>query len=144
MKIAFPTGRDIDEWQVFLWNQPDDFLSRAQKLQLMLMLEANFNEFDPYIVVRDLLRHRDMWQGAVMDRSGVGGQPDLIKLRDIGETWNVDTLYITTHESEAEWESVLETWQADEITWLEPPGASDLLGTSIRTSGPRLLMVWWD
>jgi hypothetical protein len=152
MKIAFPIGQDIDEWQVFLWNLPDDVVARPQKLQFMMMLEAGFNQFDPYVVVRDLLRHRDLWQGVLMDRGFVSAgdrsltmlSSDLIKLRDIGSSWNVDTLYVTTHESESVWEPLVENWQADEISWIEAKQASDLLGSSIRSGGPRILTVWWD
>src|SRR5262245_66481879 len=63
-----PADRDADAWQLSIWNLPDDFVSRPQKLQLMLILEAAFNEFDPFVVVADLLKHRELWQGVVMDR----------------------------------------------------------------------------
>src|SRR5688572_17253849 len=103
MDLSLPTERDPDTWQLFIWNLPDELVSRAQKLQLMLMIEARFNEFDPYRVVGDLLRHRSLWRGAVMDRGYVDPRDeqgflvrlraDLIKLRDVGGHWNVDTLF---------------------------------------------------
>src|SRR5436190_2436159 len=121
MNILLPTERDLDAWQVAVWNLPDDQLSRAQKLQFMLMLEARFNGFDPFVVVGDLFPHRDLWHGAVMDRAfylpGDKSPPlsplrtDLIKLRDGERSWNVDTLFILTGGGKRErWQEVTKGW----------------------------------
>src|SRR5947209_4933357 len=126
MELHLPVERNVDAWQVYVWNLPDDFVSRAQKLQLMQMLEGGFNQFDPFRVVGDLLRHRDLWRGVVMDRAHtqpppVEGEPpdlvtNLIKLRDIHQCWNVDSLFILTEPAkDAEWARVTEDWLADEI-----------------------------
>ena len=124
MNIHFPENRDVDAWQLAIWNLPEDDVSRPQKLQLMLMLDAGFNEFDPFVVVRDLLQNRHLWQGVVMERSfpvpeQFQSKPypickmatDLISLRDIGRHWNVDSLYILTSEGkEADWQRVCQSW----------------------------------
>jgi hypothetical protein len=99
MTPHLPGSRDIEEWQVAVWNLPDDFVSRPQKLQFML-LQVAFNEFDPIQVVGDLLRNRSLWQGAVMTRA-YSMLPDftnlaplftdLVGLRDIDRVWNVDS-----------------------------------------------------
>src|SRR6187431_3207522 len=102
MERQFPSGKTSDEWQVFLWNLPEEMLSRAQQLQLMLMIEGQFNAFDPFQVGTDLLRHRDLWDGVIMDRGFTledgpritRWMSDLIKFRDISRVWHVDNPFI--------------------------------------------------
>jgi len=154
MDLPLPTERNVDTWQVYLWNLPEDVLSRAQKLQFMLMLEGEFNAFDPYLVVGDLLQHRDGWRGAVMDRGYLhpddATQPpahlrtDLIKLRDIQAHWNVDTLFILTDPSNTDrLQALAENWVADEIGVVEEPAVSALLGAYGGHSS-QIVTVWWD
>lgn len=156
MNISLPTERDLDTWQVFLWNLPDKQLSRAQKLQCMLMLEGRFNAFDPFVVVGDLLRHRDLWHGAVMDRAfympNDNSPPvsplrtDLIKLRDIERTWNVDTLFILTDAGNRDrWRQVTQHWAADEMHFIEGEMVGRMLGSfGGPDSGREILHVRWD
>src|SRR5271166_5666770 len=106
MNVYLPTEQDVDAWQIHLWNLPDEQMSRAQKLQFMLMLEGAFNAFDPFVVIGGLLQNRDLWHGVVMDRAfympkdncptSSPLRTDLIKLRDIESHWNVDSLFILT------------------------------------------------
>lgn len=154
-ELVYPAHGKADDWQIFLWNLSDDFVSRPQKLIFMLMLEAQFNAFDPYRVVEDLLRHRESWDGVVMERGfpcSAENDPmqmhihgDLIALRDIGEgDWNVDTLFVlTTPKREAELESIASNWCADETNFERGDGASRLLG--LWGGEPQsILRVWWD
>jgi len=156
MNVSLPPERDVDAWQVFLWNLPDDQLSRAQKLQFMLMLEARFNSFDPFVVVRDLLKHRDLWHGVVMDRGFYWPddqnppfsplRTDLIKLRDIERSWNVDTVYILTNTGQRHrWEQISEYWAADESHFIQGKMVGYMLGCF---GGPdttcEIFQVWWD
>jgi hypothetical protein len=156
MELQFPTGQNLDEWQVWTWNLPDELLTRPQKLQFMLVLGHAFNNFDPFRVVPDLLKHRDLWQGVVMDRGFVwrdeGEQSisrlrsDLIKLRDIGRGfWNVDTLFILTRAShEGRWRELTAEWAADEVSFLEGEDVGFLLGAWGGQEDIRILTVWWD
>ena len=138
MPVLLPADRDRDAWQVALWNAPDDELSRPQKLELMQMLESGFNEFNPFTVVRDLLAHRDLWEGVVMCRLD-----DLIYLRDISTCRNVDTVYIAhDRRHTARLRSLAAGWQADEVHEYHGRAANDLLGGS-RTDA-AVLRVWWD
>jgi hypothetical protein len=154
--LNFPTQRNADDWQIFLWNLPDALLTRPQKLTFMLMLEAQFNAFNPYQVVADLLRHRDLWTGAVMERGYPFVDParpgwgrlhgDLIHLRDVGGGhWNVDTLYLLTAAgSDARWQNIVANWNADEVNFYEGEVAGSLVGV-FGTGGPqKVLRVWWD
>ncbi len=156
MTVELPEEKDVDAWQVFLWNQPDQYLSRAEKLQFMLMLEGGFNGFDPFVVIRDLLKHRHLWHGAVMDRAFYlptdHGPPlsplrtDLIKLRDIESTWNVDTLFILTDAGKRErWQEVTKDWAADEMHFIEGEMVGRMLGCFGGPDANReILQVWWD
>jgi hypothetical protein len=74
-ELNIPPVECADEWQIFLWNLPDDLLTRPQKLEMMLMLETRFDAFNPFRVVADLLRHRDLWTGAVVERGYVFSEP---------------------------------------------------------------------
>lgn len=156
MSYPPPTNRDIDEWQVWLWNLPDELLSRPQKLQFQLMLSAAFNAFDPYLIIPELLAQRDLWQGVVMDRGFLlpgDFRPalsrlatDLIKLRDIaGGHWNVDTLFILTQAGhEAKWQEVTKHWKVDEMGYIEGDEASRLLGVFGGPESVKILTLWWD
>jgi hypothetical protein len=157
MEIHLPAERDIDAWQIAVWNLADDFISRAQKLQFMQMLEARFNNFDPFTVVGDLLRRRDWWEGAVMDRAHLVPDPeekswwgrmvtDLIKLRDVSHCWNVDHLFILADEkrSVAEWQDVVQAWNADEVQFIEGADVQALLCSGRGKGTHRILRAWWD
>jgi hypothetical protein len=114
----------------------------VQELQLELMRRASFNEFDGAMVVAELKSHPDLWEGALMDR------PDLIKLRDLSEIWNVDTLWITPRPGKEDqlW-NLAAQWDADEIDWIGGDGACRLLGFWSREASKRqqqILRLWWD
>src|SRR5919202_2409129 len=71
---------------------PPRTISKIQALQFQLIRRSSFNNFDGVRLTRDLLQHRRLWCGVIMDRLG---NDALIKLRDIGSNeWNVDTLYV--------------------------------------------------
>ncbi len=156
MQLTFPTSRDIDAWEVFLWNLPDDFVSRSQKLQFMLIVNAGFNAFEPMPVLRDLLEHRQLWDGVVMERGYLDPRDnlhfltrlrsDLIKLRDIsGGHWNVDTLFILAPEANiAPLQKLGENWHADEIGVISGEHTDGLLGIGRGGHPQRILTVWWD
>jgi hypothetical protein len=156
VQLTFPARRDADEWGIFLWNLPEDLLSRPQKLELMLMLEAEFNAFNPYVVIGDLLKNRPLWEGAVMDRAFISSDPswpgrahlygDLIKLRDISQGhWNVDTLFILIAKgNDARWEKIVENWSADEFHFHEGEAVGSVLGASNAGDHYKILRVWWD
>ncbi len=155
MTIALPVERNIDVWQMHIWNLPDEVANRPQKLQFMQMLENAFNTFDPFRVIGDLLTHRHLWKGAVMDRAHVWypdgpnepprWETDLIKLRDIGRgVWNVDSLFILTETShDAAWAAITENWLAD-LYWFEGQDIWHLVRTVNRDGRLKLLIAWWD
>ncbi len=157
MDLQLPTSRDRNEWQVWLWNLPDEFVTQPQKLQFMLMIEARFNSFDPFLVIGDLLRNRALWRGVVMDRgnlipAGATGTPglswletDLIKLRDIGRGyWNVDTLFLLSEPSVADRLAELaRNWHADEVGTIDGKDAGAVLGCPVRAL-TSIITVWWD
>src|SRR3954469_23926284 len=75
----------------------------AQDIQLELIRRLRFNMFDGQRVYDFLMKHRQLWQGVVMDRFGFVTTDDtginwgLIKLRDLpANLWNVDTLFVMT------------------------------------------------
>jgi hypothetical protein len=113
-----------------------------QELQFELMKQASFNSFTGEQVVKDLLDHKDLWKGAVMDSR------DLIKLRDIDRYWSVDTLYITPKPGkEIELEELAKTWQADEVDYLGAEESCKKLGfwsSDSRNNEKQILRVWWD
>ena len=154
MKPSLPIETDRNAWQIAIWSLPDDLLSQAQKLQFMLMLEGEFNQFDPFRVIGDLLANRELWQGAVMDRAFRASKerPDdfcqlwtnLIKLRDVSHTWNVDTLFILTSAgTEERWTALVDDWVADVTYWVEGQDACQLLGSG-RPGKNKILALWWD
>ena len=119
---------------------PPRTISKIQAIQFDLMRRSSFNAFNGFRVARDLLQHRRLWCGAIIDR--LGDWP-LIKLRDIGANeWNVDTLYVlSSGANDRSLSSLTHHWHADEVRWITGKAASDLLGTS---EPLRILRVWWD
>jgi hypothetical protein len=112
-----------------------------QELQLALMRSA-----DPAgpRVADDLEQHRGLWSSALLTRSGAPGElGSLIPLRDLSRgVWNADTLYVlSSGVDDAALERLAQTWEPDQMTWIEGAAASDLLGSS---RAARILYVWWD
>ena len=156
MQLTFPQSDDTDAWEVFLWNLPDDFLSRPQKLQFMLIAGKDFNAFESVPVLRDLLTQRQLWEGVIMDRGLLDPRDksgfmtrlstDLIKLRDIAAGyWNVDTLFILAPEANiAPLQTLADKWHADEISVISGEQTDGLLGIARGVQPQRILTVWWD
>jgi hypothetical protein len=120
---------------------PPATINSIQSLEFQMIRRASFNNFDGREVVRDLLRHRRLWCGAVMDT----GDGTLIKLRDIDENaWNVDTLYVLPSGADnIALRRLAQRWRANGIDWVTGAKANQLLGEY----GPgtrRILEVWWD
>ena len=157
MTVQPPASRDRDEWQVWLWNQPKEVLSRPQRVQLMQIMEVSYNNFDAFRVVGDLMAYRDLWRGVVMDRGFLMPDKigkwsiaklcsDLIKLRDVaGGHWNVDTLFVlTTEDKEAALKQVAAAWRADETGEIVGDEAGQLLGIMPVPDGYKVVTFWWD
>jgi hypothetical protein len=128
---------------------------KAQELQFELMKQASFNEFDGERVVADLLAHQDLWKGSLMDRTAYPktGEKyemciDLIKLRDLPDYWNVDTLFITPVKGkEDELEALAKNWGADEVDYYGGELVAGWLGSwspETRTNLKQVLRIWWD
>jgi hypothetical protein len=124
-------------------------MNKIQELQLELMKLASFNSFDGNEVVKDLLKHQDLWKGCIIDRAGYSraayqGCIDLIKLRDIEDgIWNVDTIYIlTSGVDDKKLEKLAKKWNADEIDFLSDEDAGRSLGEG--PTNHKVLRIWWD
>lgn len=125
-----------------------------QDIQFELMERASFNGFDGEKVVRSLKKHKDLWEGVVMDRASYcfhmsdddHAKIDLIKLRDISsDEWNVDTLFILPQEGkEEELIKVARRWGADEVDFLGESESGRLLGIGGAYGKKTILRVWWD
>jgi hypothetical protein len=91
-------------------NQPVDLRSASvQDIQLELLRRTKFNALDGERVAASLLRHRDVWLAALLDRPGVPNyaepglllMSELIKLGDLPENlWNADTVFVLTQTHE--------------------------------------------
>lgn len=119
-------------------------MNRIQQLNMDLIRESSFNSFDGEQVASALTDHPELWRGVVLDR-----MDSLIKLRDIADGhWNVDTLFILPKVGkEDELKAMADTWDADEVDWIEGKEAAELLGAWLRGSGDAkkvILRVWWD
>jgi len=127
-----------------------------QQIQLELIRRRRFNEFDGPKVAESLLRHRELWLAAYMDRFGVPHEehPDwfpafsLIKLRDLpGDQWNVDTLVVLTESVDRARELAeiarSDDWHANELVVQEDREEIEMaLGVAPCEFG--VLSAWWD
>ena len=120
---------------------PPTTINRIQSLEFQMIRRASFNNFNGRDVVRDLLKHRRLWCGAVMDT----GDGTLLTLRDIDQNvWNVDTLYVLPSGADnTALRRLARRWRADGVDWVTGAKANQLLGEY----GPgtrRILEIWWD
>lgn len=127
----------------------------VQDIQLELLRRTCFNALDGERVVASLLKHRDLWLAALLDRPGVPDYAEprllltagLIKLRDLPYGhWNADTLFVLTRTREHARQLARiideEDW-GGEVRVVEDPKEIDWsLGVGRQEYG--LLSVWWD
>ena len=127
-------GQDT-AWLEFLYRLPAEFLSVAQRLQFMLMIEASWDEFHAPTVIRDLLQHRELWHAAMMFTDS----DPLWPLPYLDEQWNADTLYILSSGKDHDaLKAVADHWYAD-ATWV-PEGKKP---TPHQREVSRILRIWW-
>lgn len=127
----------------------------VQDIQLELLRRTRFNALDGERIVVSLLKHRDLWLAALLDRPGIPNYAEprhllmcgLIKLRDLDDNiWNADTLFILTRtraQARQLAQIVEEEDWGGEVCVAEDQEEMDLaLGTGRQEYG--LLWVWWD
>jgi hypothetical protein len=124
-----------DAWHEFLYRLPAGFLSVAQRLQFMLMIEASWDEFHAPTVVGDLLRRRDLWHAAMMFTDG----HPLWPLPYLDEGWNADTLYVlSAGRDDDALKAVADRWLAD-AAWVEHGKKPRPYEREVG----NILRVWW-
>ena len=127
----------------------------VQDIQLELLRRTSFNALDGERVCASLLKHRQLWSAALLDRPGVANYAEpslllmggLIKLRDLPDNiWNADTLFILTPtRREAEQLAQIaqdEDWGGEVQVFKELAETYRALGTGRQEYG--LLSIWWD
>ena len=127
----------------------------VQDIQLELLRRTSFNALDGEQVVASLLKHRDLWLAALLDRPGVANYAEpkllltagLIKLRDLPyNLWNADSLFILTETREQARQLLQiikeEDWGGEVWTVEEQEEIDAALGTGRQEYG--LVQVWWD
>lgn len=128
----------------------------VQDIQLELLRRTIFNDMNSEKVVASLLKHRDLWTAALLDRPGVANYAEpsllltagLIKLRDLPDNiWNADTLFILTptRDKARQLARVIEgeDWGGGMVHVDEDRKETDsALGMGRLEYG--LLSVWWD
>lgn len=127
----------------------------VQEIQLELLRRTCFNALDGERVHASLLRHRDLWLAALLDRPGVANYAEpglllmsgLIKLRDLPDNfWNADTLFILTPTRQAA--DQLAGIAEDEdrggevVVYKNQDEIDRALGMGRQEYG--LLSIWWD
>jgi len=129
--------------------------AKVQDIQLELLRRTKFNAMNGEQVAASLLRHRELWLAALLDRPGV---PDfsrpgrllmsgLIKLRDLpDDLWNADTLFVLTETWQQARElariAEAEEWAGEVYVYGNQQEIDQVLGTGRNEYG--LLRVWWD
>ena len=127
----------------------------VQEIQLELLRRTRFNALNGEQVVASLLRHRELWLSALLDRPGVANyaKPSLlltsglIKLRDLPDNiWNADTLFVLTptHAAARELARIAEEedWAGEVYVYKHQEEIDRALGTGRDEYG--LMSVWWD
>lgn len=127
----------------------------VQDIQLELLRRTQFNALDGERVCASLLKRRDLWLAALLDRPGVPSYAEpgqlliagLIKLRDLPyNLWNADTLFILTP-TRAEAEQLAriaeeEDWCGEIHVHHHQTDIDRSLGSGRQEYG--LVSIWWD
>jgi hypothetical protein len=127
----------------------------VQDIQLELLRRTRFNALDGERVAASLLKHRDLWLAALLDRPGVPNYAEpgrlltagLIKLRDLPDNiWNADTLFLLTP-TRRETEQLRqiaeeEDWGGEVQVYEDQAEIDRALGAGRMEYG--LMSVWWD
>jgi hypothetical protein len=127
----------------------------VQEIHLELVRRTSFNALDGEKVYASLMKHRDLWVAALLDRPGVPNYAEpghllisgLIKLRDLPDNiWNADTLFLLTRTRRQAEELARiadeEDW-GGEVQVFKDQRETDLaLGMGRQDYG--LLSIWWD
>jgi hypothetical protein len=127
----------------------------VQDIQLELLRRTRFNDLDGERVAASLLRYRDLWRAALLDRPGVPDYTEpgllltagLIKLRDLHRNlWNADTLFVLTPTQEQARRLARiaeeEDWGGMVRVYEDQKEIDRALGTGRQECG--LVSVWWD
>jgi hypothetical protein len=127
----------------------------VQDIQLELLRRTRFNALDGERVHASLMKHRDLWLGALLDRPGVANYAEpshllmsgMSKLRDLSHNiWNADTLFILTPTREAADQlagiAEEEEWGGEVQVYRDQAEIDRAFGTGRQPYG--LLSVWWD
>jgi hypothetical protein len=127
----------------------------VQEIQLELLRRTPFNALDGRNVLGSLMRHRDLWLAALLDRPGVANCAEpglllmsgLINLRDLSDNlWNADTLFILTATRQAAEHLVEiaeeEEWGGEVYVYRNQSEIDRALEVGREEYG--LLSVWWD
>ena len=126
-----------------------------QDIQLELLRRTRFNALDGERVYASLLKHRNLWTAALLDRPGVPNYAEpshllmagLIKLRDLPDNfWNADTLFVLTPTRQAAEDLAriveIEDWGGEVHVYDKQDEMDRALGTGRQEYG--LLSIWWD
>jgi hypothetical protein len=116
-------------------------ITKLQMIQFELMEHVSLEGFDPKRVISDLIKHKELWESAIMMPDPAWG---LLHLRDLGENkWNVDCLYIyaTNDESKALTE-LAQSWTPTELMWIDPEALGNLMRVPERLPR-RVLRLFW-
>jgi hypothetical protein len=132
-------------------------ISEPQRLLLLLMEYASFNEFHGTSVVRDLVQHRDLWEACLMTNFINGLKPDfpLINLRDLHPSvekrlgypiYNVNTLYVLTRRKDALIKMAgLNHWKCGSSYIMSKENSDHIMGgMATKEKNLRIVRFWWD
>jgi hypothetical protein len=127
----------------------------VQDIQLELLRRTQHNLLDGEKVVATLLKHRDLWVAALLDRPGFTNRREpgqllamsLIKLRDLPHNdWNADTLFLLSdgNEKAIRLASVIE--QSDWCGEVSVHNDREEIDRALGVGGVNygLVSVWWD
>ena len=143
-------------------------ISEPQRLLLLLMSYASFNNFSGADIVRDLVKNRDLWESCLMENhvpipknvqtvkeyNGYNGS--FMRLRDLHPAveqrlgypiYNVNTLWILTSKPKAlkNLSEAKEHWRWNNcITFSIKDSASLMGGMPERKQNLKIVRFWWD
>jgi hypothetical protein len=124
-----------------------------QLMEALMLTEGRWNNFDPEPILTDLYQNQHLWLTYMM-LPLIGESEDSnrlfsnlgLALRDLGDRWHADTLYIWSRDDDCVYPLVDfgKTWLADDVQVMDRDRASIFIGYGGSQQPPPVVIYWWD
>lgn len=124
-----------------------------QFMEALMLTGGRWNNFNPEPILEDLYQNQHLWLNFMMlpligesEASGRLYSNLGFALRDLGDRWHADTLYVWSQDDDCVYPLVDlgNTWLADDVQVMDRDRASKFIGYGGCDDPPPVVIYWWD